>query len=218
MQEEVHNVRQSLDAFDVQDYATMVRVVAVIVRTLKAGGKVMFCGNGGSAAEAQHLAAELASRQNYDRPPAAGLALTVDSSALTAIANDYAYSSIFARQVAGLGRKGDVLVCLSASGTSKNVVSALNEAEGRGITTIAMTGKFPRDLKSANYVLAMPSTDTAHVQELHLIIGHIILSLVERLMFPAPALSPRRRPTGGASTFRPVGGVPQRVRGHALFR
>ena len=173
-----------------QDYATVTRVVAAMVRSLKAGGKVMFCGNGGSAAEAQHLAAELASRQNYDRPPAASLALTVDSSALTAIANDYAYSSIFA------GHKGDVLVCLSASGTSKNVVSALNEAEGRGITTVAMTGKFPRDLKSANYVLAMPSTDTAHVQELHLVVGHIILSLVERLMFPAPALESLASPFG----------------------
>ena len=89
-----------------------------------------------------------------------------------------------------------MLVCLSASGTSKNVVSALNEAEGRGITTVAMTGKFPRDLKSANYVLAMPSTDTAHVQELHLVVGHIILSLVERLMFPAPALESLASPFG----------------------
>ena len=196
VQEEVDNVRKSLDAFGEQDYATVTRVVAAMVRSLKAGGKVMFCGNGGSAAEAQHLAAELASRQNYDRPPAASLALTVDSSALTAIANDYAYSSIFARQVAGLGHKGDVLVCLSASGTSKNVVSALNEAEGRGITTVAMTGKFPRDLKSANYVLAMPSTDTAHVQELHLVVGHIIHSLVERLMFTAPALETLASPFG----------------------
>jgi D-sedoheptulose 7-phosphate isomerase len=193
--EEVQSIKEGLDRLKDQDYATMISVVGAIVHSIKTGGKVMFCGNGGSAAEAQHFAAELSSRQNYDRPPAAGLALTVDSSALTAIANDYAYSSIFARQVAGLGRKGDVLVCISASGTSKNVVSALNEAEGRGITTIAMTGKSPRDLKSANYVLAMPSTDTAHVQELHLIIGHIILSLVERMLFPA------KRPESLASPF-----------------
>ncbi|MGO9658846.1 MAG: SIS domain-containing protein [Acidimicrobiales bacterium] len=194
--EEVQSIKESLDGFSEQDFATITSVVAAMVHSIKAGGKVMFCGNGGSAAEAQHFAAELASRQNYDRPPAPGLALTVDSSALTAIANDYAYSSIFARQVAGLGRKGDVLVCISASGSSKNVVSALNEAEGRGITTIAMTGKFPRDLKSANYVLAMPSTDTAHVQELHLIIGHIVLSLVERLLFPAKAPESLTSPFG----------------------
>ena len=185
--EEIQRIKQDLDGFTEQHYAGITAVVGAMVHCIKAGGKVMFCGNGGSAAEAQHFAAELACRQNYDRPPAAGLALTVDSSALTAIANDYSYSSIFARQVAGLGRKGDVLVCISASGTSKNVVSALNEAEGRGITTVAMTGKSPRDLKAANYVLAMPSTDTAHVQELHLIVGHVILSLVERLLFPAKA-------------------------------
>jgi D-sedoheptulose 7-phosphate isomerase len=167
-----------------------------MVHSIKAGGKVMFCGNGGSAAEAQHFAAELACRQNYDRPPAAGLALTVDSSALTAIANDYSYSSIFARQVAALGRKGDVLVCISASGKSKNVISALNEAEGRGITTVAMTGKSPRELKAANHVLAMPSSDTAHIQELHLIVGHIILSLVERLLFPAKAPESLSSPFG----------------------
>jgi D-sedoheptulose 7-phosphate isomerase len=194
--EEVQRVKEDLDRFGEHDYATIIDVVAAMVHSIKGGGKVMFCGNGGSAAEAQHFAAELACRQNYDRPPAAGLALTVDSSALTAIANDYSYSSIFARQVAGLGRKGDVLVCISASGTSKNVVSALNEAEGKGITTVAMTGKFPRDLKSANYVLAMPSTDTAHVQELHLIIGHIILSLVERMLFPAKSPESLTSPFG----------------------
>jgi D-sedoheptulose 7-phosphate isomerase len=194
--EEVQRVKEGLDGFTEQDYANFTAVADMMVHSIKAGGKVMFCGNGGSAAEAQHFAAELASRQNYDRSPASGLALTVDSSALTAIANDYGYSAIFARQVAALGRKGDVLVCISASGKSKNVVSALNEAEGRGITTVAMTGKSPNDLRTANYVLAMPSTDTAHVQELHLIIGHIILSLVERLLFPAKAPESLSSPFG----------------------
>ena len=163
---------------------TMVRVAGVVVGCLRSGGKVLFCGNGGSAADAQHLAAELVGRQNYDRGPAAGIALTVDTSVLTSIGNDYGYDSVFARQVQALGRPGDVLFGISTSGRSKNVVQALNVARSIEITTVALTGSDPRDMAGADHVVAMPAAETAKVQELQLVAGHIIFALVERTLFP----------------------------------
>jgi D-sedoheptulose 7-phosphate isomerase len=163
---------------------SMARVAGVVVRCLRGGGKVLFCGNGGSAADAQHLAAELVGRQNYDRGPAAGIALSVDTSILTAISNDYGYDSVFARQVQALGRPGDVLVGISTSGRSKNVVQALTVAQSNEITTVAFTGRDPQDMAGADYVVAMPAAETAKVQELQLVAGHIIFALVEQTLFP----------------------------------
>jgi D-sedoheptulose 7-phosphate isomerase len=162
----------------------LAEVAAMVAQRLRAGGKVLFCGNGGSAAEAQHMAAELVGRQNYDRAPAAGLALTVDTSALTAIGNDYGYELVFARQVQALGRPGDVLVGISTSGRSANVVRAIEAARQLGITTVAVTGRDPRDMGVADFVLAMPADETAKIQELQLTAEHIVFALVERSLFP----------------------------------
>ncbi len=168
----------------------MTQVAAVIVNCLQGSGKVLFCGNGGSAADAQHLAAELVGRQNYDRAPAAGIALSVDTSVLTAIGNDYSFDRVFARQVQALGRPGDVLFGISTSGRSKNVVLALEVAKSQGIITVGLTGRDPRDMGSADYVLAMPSTETGKIQELQLVAGHIIFALVERTLFPIEVEEP----------------------------
>ena len=167
-----------------ENVRSMAGVAGVVVSCLRGGGKVLFCGNGGSAADAQHLAAELVGRQNYDRSPAAGIALSVDTSVLTAIGNDYGYDRVFARQVQALGRRGDVLVGISTSGRSKNVVEALTVARSNEITTVAFTGSDPRDMAGADYVVAMPAEETAKVQELQLVAGHIIFALVEQTLFP----------------------------------
>jgi D-sedoheptulose 7-phosphate isomerase len=185
---EVSKLQDSLVELGSEDsVAFMARVAGVIAGCLQEGGKVLFCGNGGSAADSQHLAAELVGRQNYDRSPAAGIALSVDTSVLTAIGNDYDYESVFSRQVEAIGRPGDILVGISTSGRSKNVVKALEVARLHEITTVALTGRDPRDMAGADLVLAMPATETAKVQELQLVAGHIIFALVERALFPCPA-------------------------------
>jgi D-sedoheptulose 7-phosphate isomerase len=182
---EVAKLQDALSELASEDnVSTMARVAGVVVDCLRSGGKVLFCGNGGSAADAQHLAAELVGRQNYDRAPAAGIALTVDTSVLTSIGNDYGYDSVFARQVQALGRPGDVLFGISTSGRSKNVVQALNVARSHDITTVALTGSDARDMAGADHVVAMPATETAKVQELQLVAGHIIFALVEQTLFP----------------------------------
>ncbi len=182
---EVAKLQDSLVQLTSRDNVdAMTRVAAVVVNCLQDSGKVLFCGNGGSAADAQHLAAELVGRQNYDRAPAAGIALSVDTSVLTAIGNDYSFDSVFARQVQALGRPGDVLFGISTSGRSKNVVQALDVAKSLGIITVGLTGRDPRDMGGADYVLAMPSTETGKIQELQLVAGHIIFALVERTLFP----------------------------------
>lgn len=182
---EIAKSRASLDALQNSQYiAILADISHKIVESLRSGGKVMFCGNGGSAADSQHLAAELVGRQNYDRAPAAGLALTVDTSALTALGNDYGYESVFARQVEALGRVGDVLIGISTSGRSINVVRALEAAKARGITTVSFTGYKPRDMSIAEYQLNVPASETAKIQELHIICGHIIFALVELSLFP----------------------------------
>jgi D-sedoheptulose 7-phosphate isomerase len=186
--DEVAKLQDSLVQLASEDsVASMARVAGAIVNCLRDGGKVLFCGNGGSAADSQHLAAELVGRQNYDRGPAAGIALSVDTSVMTAIGNDYGYDSVFSRQVEAIGRPGDVLVGISTSGRSKNVVNALGVARSCEITTVAMTGRDPRDMAGADFVLAMPAKETAKVQELQLVAGHIIFALVERELFPRPA-------------------------------
>lgn len=190
---ELAKSRASLDALQNPQYRKILEDISrEIVESLRSGGKVMFCGNGGSAADSQHLAAELVGRQNYDRAPAAGLALTVDTSALTALGNDYGYDSVFARQVEALGHAGDVLIGISTSGRSINVVRALEAAKAKGITTVSFTGHQPRDMSIAEYHLNVPASETAKIQELHIVCGHIIFALVERILFPIDQSSDSR--------------------------
>lgn len=147
---------------------------------LKAGNKVLFCGNGGSAADAQHLAAELIGRFQKERRSLASIALTTDTSILTAVANDYGYDEVFARQVEGLGRSGDVLIGISTSGNSANVVKAALKARDTGMHTIAFTGEGGGKLKDiCDITFAVPSKVTARIQEIHIMVGHIICELVE---------------------------------------
>ncbi len=171
-------------------------VAGRLTACLAAGGRVLFCGNGGSAADAQHLAAELVGRQNYDRPPAAGIALTVDTSALTAIGNDYGFDEVFARQVRALGRPGDVVVGISTSGRSVNVVAALAAAREVGMTSVAFTGSDPADMAGADLVVAVPARHTGTVQELHICCGHVILALVERSLHPREGTATPRAGAG----------------------
>ena len=151
-----------------------------MIKSLRAGGKIMLCGNGGSAADAQHLAAELVGRYLKDRAPLAALALTVDTSALTAIANDYAFEEVFARQVTGLGRPGDLLLALSTSGESANVLAAVAAANAKGIATIALTGVGGGRLAPlADLAIRVPAARSNAVQELHIAVGHILCGIVE---------------------------------------
>lgn len=147
---------------------------------LKSGNKVLFCGNGGSAADAQHLAAELIGHFQKERRSLASVALTTDTSILTAVANDYGYDEVFARQVEGLGRSGDVLIGISTSGNSANVVKAALKARDTGMHTIAFTGEGGGKLKDiCDITFAVPSKVTARIQEMHIMVGHIICELVE---------------------------------------
>jgi D-sedoheptulose 7-phosphate isomerase len=156
-----------------------------LVACFRRGGKVLFCGNGGSAADAQHLSAELSGRFYYDRPPLNAEALHVNSSYLTAVANDYTFEEIYSRMVLGVGKVGDILIGLSTSGNSKNIVRAFEVANSMGIMTIAITGLSGGELlKIANLVINVPSADTPRIQEAHIMIGHIICQLVESEMFP----------------------------------
>jgi D-sedoheptulose 7-phosphate isomerase len=159
-------------------------VAGVIVRCLEADGTVLFLGNGGSSSDAGHLAAELLGRYRIDRAPLRSVALADNTAAMTAIANDYAYGETFARQVRGLGRAGDVVVGLSTSGRSTNVVRAFEAAREMAITTIAFTGAGGGVLgRIADHVLAIPSTDTARIQECHVLLGHTLCEAVEAQMF-----------------------------------
>lgn len=154
------------------------------VETLRKRGKILFCGNGGSASQSQHLAAELVGRYKKNRPAMNSVALTVDTSILTAVANDYGYETVFRRQVEGIGQNGDVLIGLSTSGNSLNVVRAFEAAKDRGIKTIALTGKNPGKMgELADLVLAVPAEVSNHIQELHLAIGHWICGEVERCFY-----------------------------------
>jgi D-sedoheptulose 7-phosphate isomerase len=170
------------------DAALIAAIEAVTVRaveTLRAGGTILLAGNGGSAADAQHIAAELVGRFAYDRPALSAIALTTDTSALTAIANDHGFERIFARQVEALGRRGDLLIAISTSGRSPNVVAALQAARARGIVTVGLTGQHPGPMAPwCDHVLAMPSPETPRVQEAHILVGHIMCRLIEQQLHP----------------------------------
>ena len=158
----------------------------LIVATLAGGGTIWLAGNGGSAAEAQHFAAELIGRFKLDRAPFAALALTTDTSVLTAVANDYCYDDVFARQVEAVGRRGDAFVALSTSGESENLVRAAQVAHRRGMTVVALTGRRPNRLSDlADVAVAVPAADTALIQEVHMTVTHLLCGIVERSAAPA---------------------------------
>lgn len=156
-----------------------------VIGAYRNGGKVLWCGNGGSAADAQHLAAELSGRFYYDRPPLNSEALHVNSSYVTAVANDYGYDIIYSRLITAMGNKGDVLIGLSTSGNSPNVVNALAEARKKGMITIGFTGESGGKMKDlCDYLIRIPSNDTPRIQECHMLLGHTICELTESTLFP----------------------------------
>lgn len=160
------------------------KVVQVISNAFKSDKKVLFCGNGGSASDAQHLAAEFSGRFYVDRKALPAEALHCNTSYLTAVANDYSYDDIYSRMIDGIGRKGDVLVGLSTSGNSKNIVKAFQSAKKCGMITVGMTGETGGKMKEfSDHLINVPSTDTPRIQESHGLIGHVICELVEKELF-----------------------------------
>jgi D-sedoheptulose 7-phosphate isomerase len=159
-------------------------VAAWVVKSLRSGGKVLFAGNGGSAADAQHLAAELSGRYAFDRPPLYAEALHVNSSYITAVANDYGFDEVFSRLVVGCGRQDDVLVAISTSGDSTNLLAAAIEARRIGMLVIGFTGKTGGKLRDlVDILINVPSTETPRIQECHIVLGQAICGLVEEMMF-----------------------------------
>lgn len=164
--------------------STIEQVVEKLTDTFRSGGRVYFCGNGGSAADAQHLAAEFSGRFYANRRALPAEALHCNTSYLTAVANDYSYDVVYSRLVEGIGLKGDVLVGLSTSGNSANIVKAFEAAKGKGMATVAFTGMSGGAMKSlSDFLINVPSTDTPRIQESHILIGHIICQLVEEKYF-----------------------------------
>lgn len=159
------------------------QLALLIVSSLKKGGKIMFIGNGGSAADSQHMAAEYVSRFAFDRKGLPGIALTTDTSILTAIGNDYSFDNVFSRQLNALGNEGDILIAYSTSGRSLNIVKAINEAKSMGIYSVLFTGLEGSALSNADLTIASPSSSTPHIQEGHLILGHLLCYLVVKLYF-----------------------------------
>lgn len=160
------------------------KIAEIWINCIKNGGKVIFCGNGGSAADSQHLAAELMGRYKLDREPLSAMSLTIDTSAITSIGNDYGYEYVFSRTLKGIGKKGDVLVGISTSGNSQNIIEAFKIAKEMQITTVAFTGSNGGELiKIADTTLNVPSNITNNIQEMHMASGHIICELVEKYFF-----------------------------------
>jgi D-sedoheptulose 7-phosphate isomerase len=184
---EVH-LKQSLAALEraTQDAALLGaarKIAAVVIAALRSGNKLLIIGNGGSAADAQHIAAEIVGRYKQDRPAWAAIALTTDTSALTAIANDYGFEQVFARQVEGLGQRGDVLLALSTSGRSPNILAALRTARQRGLVTIGFTGTKGEALgELCDHRLVAPSADTPIVQQIYLAVAHGICDEIEQTL------------------------------------
>jgi D-sedoheptulose 7-phosphate isomerase len=164
---------------------TVTEVAQVCISAFRRGNRVLLAGNGGSAADAQHIAAEFVSRFEFDRPGLPSIALTTDTSMLTAIGNDYGFERLFLRQLEANGRKGDVFIGISTSGNSKNILMALESCGRLGITSVGMAGRGGEIQSKCDYVISVPSSNTARVQESHIMIGHIICGLVESEMFRA---------------------------------
>jgi D-sedoheptulose 7-phosphate isomerase len=182
---------QRIMAEMLKDSSLLARVedaVVACVQSIRSGGKVLLAGNGGSAADAQHIAGEFVSRFAFDRPGLAAVALTTDTSILTAIGNDYGYERLFSRQVQALGRAGDVFIGYSTSGKSPNVLRAFESAREAGLICIGFTGNRGGPMRGlCDHLLEVPSPDTPKIQEGHLVLGHILCGLVEREIFRTPA-------------------------------
>src|SRR5580698_133705 len=171
-------------AQDESTTAEVERIAQACCAALRGGHKILFAGNGGSAADAQHLAGELVSRFNFDRPGLAAFALTTDTSVLTAIGNDYGYDRVFARQLNAVGTKGDVFLAISTSGRSPSILCALEEGRSKGIITVGFTGKSGGDMPPlCDYCIRIPVAETPKIQEGHIVLGHIICGLIERELF-----------------------------------
>lgn len=170
--------------FTKKNNALVIKFAEMVVKSFKANGKLMLCGNGGSAADAQHIAAEFINRFEIERPPLPALALTTDTSNLTSIGNDYSFDQIFSKQVRALGRKGDVLLGLSTSGNSANVIKAVETARTMGIKTVVLTGKDGGKLAgAADLNINVGAARTARIQEVHTTICHILCELVDHMLF-----------------------------------
>ena len=176
---------------------TIVQIAEQMTKAFRQRKKVLLFGNGGSAADAEHIACELAGKFTLFRDPLPAIALTTNTSSLTAIGNDFGYEEVFARQLRGLVAKGDVVIGLSTSGASPNVIRAIEEANRQGAITVAFTGAKGKLKESAQHVLSIPSTDTPRIQEAHMLAGHIICGLVEKSLF------------GGAESPEPKGAKPR---------
>ena len=160
------------------------KVSKLCVELYKNNKKTILAGNGGSAADAQHIAAEMVGRYGFDRPSLPSLALTTDTSALTAIGNDYGYDKVFSRQLEGMGQDGDLFIGISTSGNSENIINAFNSAKDENITTVALTGRDGGEMaKLADIALVVPSNSTPRIQESHILIGHIICDIIEKEIF-----------------------------------
>ena len=187
MQNEIKSALEQISRnfLALEEKADVIEKIANIwIEALKCGNKIIFCGNGGSAADSQHLAAELMGRYKIDRKPMPAISLTTDTSALTAIGNDYGYENVFSRPLKGIGNKGDVLVGISTSGNSKNILEAFKTAKDMGIKTVAFTGKSGGEMiKEADITLNVPSDITNNIQEMHIASGHIICGIVEQHFF-----------------------------------
>jgi len=167
-----------------ENLSRLLDVIKLISHCFEAGNKLFFFGNGGSAADAQHLAAEFVNRYIMDRPPLPAIALTTDTSILTSVSNDFSFSEVFAKQLKALGKEGDVAVGISTSGTSPNIIKAFEVAKVMGMKTIALTGNDGGSLvKIADVSLVVPSSSTPRIQEVHILIGHILCELVEHYLF-----------------------------------
>ncbi|MCF8053738.1 MAG: D-sedoheptulose 7-phosphate isomerase [Deltaproteobacteria bacterium] len=176
-----------VDAFFRDNTKDVAKAINVIVAALKAGNKVMFCGNGGSAADAQHLTAEFVNRFQIERPPLPAIALSTDSSVLTSIGNDYSFDDIFSKQIRALGKDGDILVAISTSGASANILKALEQAKRQKMFSIAFLGKDGGAARQlADLSLVVPANSTPRIQEAHILLGHIICEMIDMRLFQNP--------------------------------
>ncbi|MFZ5812037.1 MAG: D-sedoheptulose 7-phosphate isomerase [Thermodesulfobacteriota bacterium] len=175
-------LRERFFAENAEQVARVARTMAVC---LARGGKLLFCGNGGSAADAQHLAAEFVNRFQIERPPLPALALTTDTSILTAVGNDYGFERVFAKQVQALGARGDVLTGISTSGNSPNVLEAMRAAREKGMVTVGLAGQNGDIVPLSDFALLVPSTSTPLIQEIHITAGHLLCKLVDHYLFEA---------------------------------
>jgi D-sedoheptulose 7-phosphate isomerase len=172
------------DRFIKENIDLIQRTADILASCITSGHKILLFGNGGSAADAQHIAAEFINRFQIERPPLAALALTTDTSIITSIGNDYHFDDIFFKQILALGRKDDIAIGISTSGNSKNVIKAVHAAKNIGIFTIGLTGRGGELAECADHVFSVKSDVTARVQEAHAILGHILCDLVDRILFP----------------------------------